>query len=271
MNKDAEQRKAFTFLRQRWMDQALFTTEEFRSATGWSDVSFRTYLSKQFKGLLEKVGDKFRVRLNFRKVASWDRFRWDVVSQKRVRGRSYAPPEETCAVVFEFFMPLRNEEWLRSALDGLFFAEPLRNRLATRVHARLVEHFPLREGETSEQHRDRVTGWISEKFGGYSVSHVSGRFRGAPLMTKAKALEMEESGTGRYLIDETTAVVRFIIPCGRPGGNEPGAIKEAEVVRWVFEQFFVQTVLEAVDGEDEVWVMESGLRSRLHRYKAIES
>lgn len=267
-NKDTEQKKAFSFLHQRWVDQALFTSDEFRAATGWSEASFRTYLSKQFKGFLHRVGDKFRVRLNFRKVAKWERFRDEVVSQNRVCGRLYAPPEETCAVVFEFFMPLRNEEWLRSALDGLFFVEPLRNRVATRSHDRLREHFPFLEGETSESHQERVTEWISEKFGGYSVSHVSGRFRAVPVMTKAKALELEETGAGRYLIDETTAVVRFIIPCGSVGSSEKDALADAAVVRWVFEEFFVQTVLEAVDGEDEVWVMESGLRNRLHRYKA---
>jgi len=268
MKEDDKQRSAFSFLRQRWMDQAIFTIAEFQNATGWSDVSFKTYLSKQFRGLVQEVGDKYRVRLNFRKFATWDRFRWEVVSQARRYGRTYECIENTCAVVFEFFMPLRNEEWLRSALDGLFFEEPLRNRLVTRVQRDLLKNFPLAEGETSEKHTERVTKWISDKFGGYSVSHVSGRFRAAPLMTKSAATQFEQDGTGRYLIDETTAVVRFIIPCGRPGGSEANADSEANVVRWVFEEFFVQTVLEAVDGEDEVWVMESGLRNRLHRYKA---
>ena len=268
MKEDDEQKAAFSFLRQRWMDQALFTKAEFQDAAGWSDVTFRTYFSKQFRGLVQEVGGKYRVRLNFRKFATWDRFRWEVVSQKRKHGRTYEFIESTCAVVFEFFMPLRNEEWLRSALDGLFFSEPLRNRVGTRAKNALLKNFPVREKETTEEHAERVTKWISDKFGGYSISHVSGRFRAAPVMTKSAAVQLELEGAERYLIDETTAVIRFIIPCGSPGGSETDANNEADVVRWVFEEFFVQTVLEAVDGEDQVWMMESGLRNRLHRYKA---
>ncbi len=60
---------------------------------------------------------------------------------------------------------------------------------------------------------------------------------------------------GRYLIDETTAITRFIFPCHDQ--------EEAETVRWFFFELFVKSVIE-VSGEAEVWMIESGLQTRLH-------
>lgn len=266
MKRDEEkQRKAHEYLRQHWLNQVPFTKEELQKAAGWSDVAFQTYMLKQFKGLLKEVKDgRFRVRMNFRRFATWESFKWGVVSQKRKYGRDYTSQCFPKVVVFEFFMPLRNEEWLRSALDGLFYAELLKGRLESLPDRDLKSHFPINEKESHEQYTQRVTNWISSRFIGYSVTHVSGRFRARPLMARDDAVRLELTDGVRYLVDETTAVVRFIIPC--EDVKPESATAEADLVRWVFSNFFVQTVLEVVDGEDEVWVMESGLRNQLHKY-----
>ena len=113
------QEHAFQFLLEKCNTQELFTRQQFSEATGWSDESFRTYLSKQFKDLLIPVGDKFRVSFAFRRFGTWRKFRDNVVTQNRRLTRAYKPHLHENVVMFEFFMPLRNEEFLRDALDGL--------------------------------------------------------------------------------------------------------------------------------------------------------
>jgi hypothetical protein len=86
---------------------------------------------------------------------------------------------------------------------------------------------------------------------------VAGRFRGEEVCTRSEAAELEN--TRRYLIDETTAVTRFIFPCDDAD--------EAERVRWFFNLLFVQSITEIVNGEDEIWMVESGMQNRLHIWK----
>jgi hypothetical protein len=90
----------------------------------------------------------------------------------------------------------------------------------------------------------------------------------------------------RCLVDETTAIVRFILPCGRPlhgrhflapeesescpdghPGPDDGAAKEARALRWFFGLLFVRSIVQVVNGEAQIWMMESGMRSRLHIWK----
>src|SRR5690606_2000785 len=148
--------------------QELFSVAQFGAATGWSDVSFRTYLSKQFKDLLIPVGDKFRVSFAFRRFGTWPKFRDNVVTQKRKLTRAYKPNLHENVVMFEFFMPLRNEEFLRDALDGLFYKDSLRFRLKTLSQSELQKQIPLKQNEQEEAFLDRVCEWLAKKFIGYS-------------------------------------------------------------------------------------------------------
>lgn len=70
--------------------------------------------------------------------------------------------------------------------------------------------------------------------------------------------------------------MRFIFPCkGKPpaaglplsGGYEEALREEAASIRWFFNQLFVQSILEVVNGEDEIWLLESGMQNQLHIYK----
>ena len=60
----------------------------------------------------------------------------------------------------------------------------------------------------------------------------------------------------RYLVDETTAVTRFIFPCGAP--------EEADQVRYLFEALFVESIIQLINAEDEIWMVESGDQNRVH-------
>ena len=279
-----EQTAAFEFLREKWNSQELFTKAEFQAATGYDRVSFKTYFSKQFKGLLIKVDDAhYRVSLAFRRFATWPRFRDDVVTQNRILARKYRSASYENVLIFEFFMPLRNEEYLRTALDGLFYKDSIKFRLQTISESELCEYFPLRKDEKKEDRLERICEWIADKFVGYSINHVSGRFRTVGLKTQQQALEGAAKNSDRYLVDETTAIVRFIFPCKAessgartplsgesPDNPQDIAQQEAKLLRWVFDKLFVQSILEVVNGEDEIWLMESGMRNQLHIFRVVE-
>jgi hypothetical protein len=99
---------------------------------------------------------------------------------------------------------------------------------------------------------------------------------------KEAAATVEENGD-RYLIDETTAIVRFIFRCGKPhkiapgraqdfdipepSSNEHAGREEADQIRWFFNALFAQSIIQVVNGEAEIWMVESGMRNRLHFWR----
>ena len=87
---------------------------------------------------------------------------------------------------------------------------------------------------------------------------MSGRFRAEKLGNMAEVTTIQAEG-GRYLIDETTAITRFIFPCKDTD--------EAELVSWFFELPYIKSVIDVVNGEAEIWMTESGQRNRLHVWK----
>src|SRR5436189_5675552 len=89
-------------------------------------------MSKHFRDLLVKViDDKIRFSLAFRQYATWRKFRDNVVTQNRILTRQYERSSYENVAMFEFFMPLRNEDSLRAALDGLFYKDSIKFRLKT--------------------------------------------------------------------------------------------------------------------------------------------
>ena len=105
-----------------------------------------------------------------------------------------------------------------------------------------------------------MRGWATNS-AGYSISQVNGRFRAGKMLTMQDAAGVQERG-GRYLIDETTAVTRFIFPC-----NDEAHAKQ---VGWFFHHLFVESVIQ-VAGEAEIWMTVSGVGNpRLHIWRAKE-
>jgi hypothetical protein len=77
-------------------------------------------------------------------------------------------------------------------------------------------------------------------------------------MTIQEAAQLEQNG-GHYLIDEATAIVRFIFPRGEPVKTTPDSVdvhklvlnnnpvtEEAEVIRWFFYALFVQSIIQVI-------------------------
>lgn len=262
--KEESQKRAFQFLLNKYTTQEAFTADEFQKATGWTDATFRTYKSKQFQGLLKEVGsNQFRVSHVFRRFATWDKFQNEIVSQNRRLAQEYKFNVCPNVLIFEFFMPLRNEEFLRDALDGLFYKDVLTTRLKSLDRRQLLENFPNERRIKEELHIEGICEWLSTKFVGYSIQHVSGRFRADALKTREESVKSPD--TRKYLIDETTAIVRFIFPIAREGNVD----KEVEKISWAFQELFVGSILEVVNGEDEIWLLETGLRNQLFIYSMV--
>jgi hypothetical protein len=279
------QKKAHEFLLDKFNSQSSFTKESFRDFTGWAVSTFDTYWIKQFKTLLiVNEDDEYRVSEAFRRVMDWDNFKKHVTQIRKV-ATDYVTMTYDNVVLFEFFMPLTNEGHLRTSLDALFFKDSVLTRLKSVELLTLKSKIPIHTEESDDSYFDRICNKVSDTFGGYSISHVNGRYRADRLKTKQ---EIYNSSTGNnidsYLVDETTAVVKFIFPCGEYIESQftsstdyfdnissdvdldtPNA--DAAVIRWLFYTLFVQSIVQAVNGEDEIWMLESGMRNRLHIWR----
>ncbi len=276
------QRNVFNFLVEHFRSQEPFTKDELEEVTDWQGTSFPTYWSKQYKQFfISAGGNSFRVSDAFRPYAKWEAFQRHVTQVRRVSS-DYTLLRHDAVLIFEFFMPLTNETHLRTALDALFYKDTILTRLKALNRSKLTAQFTLRTGESEEVYFGRLCDWLATRFQGYSVSTVSGRFRAQNLMSIPDAARIEENGD-RYLIDETTAIVRFIFPCGTPvrrhvgtadefedpdpDPNDMSGREEAKMIRWFFNALFVQSIIQVVNGEAEIWMVESGLRNRLHIWR----
>jgi hypothetical protein len=120
---------------------------------------------------------------------------------------------------------------------------------------------------------------VGDRFDGYSISHVRGRFRASELKSRTEAAAMLAEDL-RYLIDETTAAVRFIIPLEHTKRVDPGLTggfgfedlgppddhsRELGQVRCLFFNLFAEAIVRVVQGEDVIWLLEdTGVSRRLY-------
>jgi len=250
------QRLAHRFFTERLQTLQPFTKADLSNATLWPEGTLNTYWSKQFKGILEDLGNsQYRMRERFRLYLDWKKFR-NLVTQVKTVPPSYAPTVFKDLVIYEFYMPLAHESALRLTLDSLFYKDAIAPRLRRIGVDELQKRFQRLTTDTDDDFLARVATFVESKFGGYSIYHVDGRFRAGKLSTQEEAAKINK--TGRYLVDETTAVTRFIFPC-KP--DEP------EQVRFLFKELFINAITEQVSGEDEIWVVESGMRNQVNIWK----
>ena len=248
MGKYDTQRAAHAFLLEHLQSQEPFTIAEFVSATGWDKPgTFKTYLRKQYKGLIENVGggpfkisdtERYRVTESFRKLVAWRKFKQHVTQVRRVV-TNYEPTSSE-VLIYDFLMPLTNEAYLRTTLDALFFKDTILARLKTIPASDLEPHFNRTSSQSDEDYLGVIIKFIEDHFVGYSITHVDGRFRSGRVLTQDEVAEFQKKGQ-RYLIDETTAVTRFIFPYQ----DQP----ELERVRYLFQALFVRSIIQLVNGD----------------------
>ncbi len=272
MAKRDKQIKAYEFLLQRAKSRNEFTTADVARATGWATGTVSTYVSKQWKDLLQPIGGgTHKVRPEFLKI-TLDGF-LELVTQKRTVFSTYERVRFDEVVSYEFLLPLTREEELRAALDRLFFTDTIEQRLSEIGLPQVRRWVNRRRRESRAKFFARVATMVGEMFGGYSISHVAGRFRAgklADLAGAAKRLEREE----KYLIDETTAIVKFIIPL-ETARTEPidmgvvrrarkrttAAMREERRIRLLFLGLFAEPVARSVK-EAEIWLLEEAPSGR---------
>lgn len=249
MANEQNQRNIFDFFSEHLEIKDIFTKEELEAVTDWSGQTFATYFSKQFKPfVVEDEPGRYRVSEAFRRYNTWKKFREHVTQVKRVTSVDYTHKEFSIVRIFEFFMPLSNEAILRKALDALFFKDTIIARLKTIKPEELRQYFP-KNNDSNDSYYDNICDWISKNFGGYSVYHVNGRFRTQELASRVDIGNM----LYEYLVDETTAVTRFIFPCEDD--------EEAEKIGFFFYNLFVKAIIEVINGEDEIWMVETGIKT----------
>lgn len=169
---------------------------------------------------------------------------------------TYAPTTYDDVVVLEFYLPLTQETALRRTLDSLFYEDAVVPRLRAIDPRGLNTLFGYGDDdETLEAARQ----FIDDRFRGYSIYRVDGRFRSMPLTTMQHATEIARAGT--YLSDQTTAVCRFVFPC-----QEGDAAK----VRFLFDELFVAAITGQIESEEEIWVVESGMRNQVRIWRRQE-
>jgi hypothetical protein len=213
----------------------------------------------------------------------WEEFQ-EIVTQIRHPFAIYGRATYQAVVIYDFLMLLTREDKLRRALDELFYRDTLTQRIREAGLAAMAKTIPRQLGDSDDEYMNRIIAFIDERIGGFSISHVSGRFRTGAILSRPDAagqLARDEP----YLIDETTAVVRFIIPRisskATHGGDfdldEPaqGATEEVanEVrkIRTIFFELFVEALVPTIRGEQLIWMLETTPRGqRLYELNLIQ-
>ena len=274
-------RLAYSYLKKLAATGEPYTDAGMAAETGWKeDGTVSNYRSKHWHHWIkEDVDGSLYVSPTFEGVGEGD-----FINLHRQRTDFYSKYKRKMyehAVTYEFFLPLTRERELTRALDAIFYSDTLDRLVKEAGIDKFLPEFPEVASVPESDARNSIIKFVSERFTGYSISHVSGRFRSGDIVPRAKAGEMFAEGD-RYLVDETTAVVRFIVPLHESMTAHPtqesfpdgmiamgGDLTEAgqaelKRVRLAFFLLFAEAVTLTVRGEDEVWLLESGPESRVY-------
>lgn len=279
MKKHERQEAAYDFFRE-CGSNGEFRLAALVKATGWTESTAQTHIRKHYGDWVVTLGDdRFKVLPEFLRITK-EQFLKHCSQIRRVY-TDYLISGYSALSVFEFLLPMSRETQLRSTMDGLFYEDALRQRLDELGNSRLEAMLPRESKESSEAHRARLLAQVSDWFGGYSISLINGRFRAASLRTRKEAVE-HQAETGRpYLIDETTASVRFIvpIPASRVSPEMAGTLDfsqssaaiaaDAKRIRDFFFAIFVEAVIRIVNGEDVIWLIEDSPLGKNASYLGI--
>lgn len=279
-------RIAHQFLLERKRDGRAFSKEEFQRVVN-SDAMFDRHWLSGFFPLLARIeaggSERFAVGAAFGGCMGKEDFEMRILGMQSAT-MHYSMATHGAVVNYEFFMPVTHEKSLTEALDNLFFKDTIMDRINALGLEELQCQFPKTQGESDNNYLERLCEWFGDKFGGYSMSKVKGRFRMMPLKARAAAIADALQLREPYLADEETIVVRFIFKCGesktwechgydrgideRPSAEAEFQItQDAHWVQYFFWKFFVESIIKSVNGEAEIWLVESGMRHCLHIWK----
>jgi hypothetical protein len=156
-------------------------------------------------------------------------------------------------------MPLTHETHLRTTLDALSYKDTILAKLKGIDKSEVEKYFEPSEGQSEKDYLGRILWFIEKNFVGYSIYHVDGRFRSPGILDFDEIAVLSKEGR-RYLIDETTAVTRFIFPYDTD--------KQLASIQFLFQRLFVRGMIDLVAGEQEIWMLENGPERLVHIWRA---
>lgn len=266
---------AFDFLLKQAQGRKTFSAEELSAESGWSIAETKELFTNRLSDLVYEEGDKYYAKPEILRVRL-DDFK-ELLHQKKRLFTDYALEVSPSILIYEFFMPLSREDRLREALDNLFYKDTIEQRIQEIGFSRIRDGLILPSDYSEEKIRQLVFDFMESTIGGYSVYLVNGRYRADELASREEVINRSPA-YGPYIVDETTAIVRFILPVETDAGKfeygkilEPVPIatdtkKRADQLRWLFLNFFAEALIRVVQKEDEIWLLESGMRSAFYRW-----
>lgn len=269
MTRFANDQEVFDFLVRHAQENIPFSEQEFSASTGRAELLPRLHeLLEEQDGLYTVKAEILRVRLSDFK---------ELLSQNKKLFSEYMLEVSPSILIYEFFMPLSREDRLREALDNLFYRDTIEQRIREIGFEQIRRGLALPAEASDEEISRLVIELIENTIGGYSIYLVNGRYRADKLASRAEVVH-RPFAYGSYIVDETTAIVRFILPVERDAGQfahdsilEPAsdslhANQRAELIRWLFLNFFAEALIRVVQNEAEIWLLESGMRSAFYRW-----
>ncbi len=275
MTKPPNFKATFDFLVQHAQEKTSFSTETLSDKTGWDFSETEENIVNRLSDLIEVKGEKYLVKPEMLRVRLSD-FK-ELFHQKKRLFTDYVLEVSPSVLIYEFFMPLSREDRLREALDNLFYRDTIEQRIQEIGFDQIRTGLGLSVDYFDEKIQELVFDFMESTIGGYSIFLVNGRYRADQLASRAEVVN-RPFAYGPYIVDETTAIVRFILPVETEAakfkhGNilEPAPVsvsaqKRAELVRWLFLNFFAEALIRVVQNEDEIWLLESGMRSTFYRW-----
>ena len=268
-------KEIFDFLVQHALEQTSFSIQSLADKAGWNLAETKENILSQLSELIAEKNGKYFAKPEIRRVRLND-FK-ELLLQKKRLFTDYILEVSPSILIYEFFMPLSREDRLREALDNLFYRDTIEQRIQEIGFAQIHAGLNLSIDYSDEKIRQLVFDFIESTIGGYSIYLVNGRYRADQLASRAEVVN-RPFAYGPYVVDETTAIVRFILPvetdAGKfahgnilePAGESLDTQKRAELIRWLFLNFFAEALIRVVQNEDEIWLLESGMRSAFYRW-----
>ena len=268
-------KRAFDFLIEHAQAKIPFSIEQFSAEMEWSIAETQEIISTRLSDLVCEEGEVYFAKPEILRVRL-DDFKDLLYLNKRLFS-NYVLEVSPSILIYEFFMPLSREDRLREALDNLFYRDTIEQRIQEIGISRIHEGLKLSSDYSEDRVRQIVFDFMESTIGGYSIYMVNGRYRADTLASREDVVA-RPFAYGPYIVDETTAIVRFILPVKTDAGIfeygkilEPASVdidtrQNAQLMSWLFLNFFAEALIRVVQKEDEIWLLESGMRSAFYRW-----
>lgn len=267
--------KAFEFLYHHAQEKKSFSLPQFSSETGWSITVAQENIVNRLSDIVFQKGEVYFVKPEILRVRLADFT--ELLHQKKRLFSDYVLEVSPSILVYEFFMPLSREDRLREALENLFYRDTIEQRIQEIGLSKIRDGLKLSSDHSEEKIKQLILDFMESTIGGYSIYLVNGRYRADSLASREEVIN-RPFAYGPYIVDETTAIVRFVLPVETAAGKfeygevlEPASIaivtqERADLVRWLFLNFFAEAIIRVVQTEDEIWLLESGMRSAFYKW-----